>query len=167
MQKVFIVMCQLGGVIDSTLLGIISTECQVRKETWLVAFDETRYGETHYYSSEVEIIIDEGAKKFIQSRYGSLDKSRKQFIDTISRKCRDTYNNYLTAKRTEVRDRVEKAFTNPIARQAKLTADRGNYERAEELYDQAILADHNNPYLLDRFAWFLLIKTKIYPNQKL
>jgi hypothetical protein len=153
-QKIFIVAAQVGGVIDDTLLTYITDAISERKEEWISSFEETRYGELSYYGNDFELILDEGARSFISGRYQALPKEERKNLDEAAMQCRKQYAAYLEAQRSDVHDRVEKAFIHPLARQAKLAAKRGDLESAEKFYSQAIISDASNAYLFDRFAMF-------------
>lgn len=153
-QRIFIVAAQVGGVIDDTLLTYITDAVSERKEEWLSSFEETRYGELAYYGNDFELILDEGARSFISGRYQGLPKDERKVLDEAAMQCRKQYTAYLAAQRSEVHDRVEKAFVHPLARQAKLAAKKGDLLSAEQFYSQAIISDASNAYLFDRFAMF-------------
>lgn len=153
-QKIFIVAAQVGGVIDDTLLTYITDAISERKEEWLSSFEETRYGELTYYGNDFELILDEGARSFISGRYQGLPKDERKSLDEAAMQCRKQYAAYLAAQRSEVHDRVEKAFVHPLARQAKLAVKKGDLTSAENFYSQAIISDASNAYLFDRFAMF-------------
>ncbi|RQU20017.1 ATP-binding protein [Burkholderia cenocepacia] len=153
-RHVFMAIAQLGGFVDDVLLALVTESFSVRRDDWMSAYEETRYGDTNFFSGKQEIILDEGARSFISGRYQELAKETKRIIDGAVHSCKVKYSEYLAAQRVDVKDRVEKAFVHPLARQARIAGARGADEVAKNLYEQAIIADPGNPYLFDRFAWF-------------
>lgn len=153
-QRVFIAIAQLGGFVDDTLLALVTDKFSVRRDDWMSAYEETRYGDTNFFSGRQEIILDEGARSFISGRYQELSKETKRLIDSAVNECRTKYTEHLAAQRMEVKDRIDQAFVHPLARQAKIASSKGDIISAKNFYEQAIIADPENPYLYDRFAWF-------------
>ncbi|WP_201619234.1 tetratricopeptide repeat protein [Psychrobacter maritimus] len=56
-------------------------------------------------------------------------------------------------------DRVSEAFRSEYARFAKSHTDRGEIDKAIEMYELALVDDPINSYLYDRYAWLLINKT--------
>lgn len=153
---VFMAIAQLGGFVDEILLSMLTSKLSVRKDEWSSAYEETRYGESNFYSGKQEIILDEGARSFIAGRYQNSDKEIRKKVDAAAQKSKAEYSEYLQNQRTEIKDRIEKAFIHPLARQAKIATVKGEIEKAKGFYEQAIVSDASNPYLYDRFAWFTM-----------
>ncbi|SPA38613.1 hypothetical protein CBM2606_A150098 [Cupriavidus taiwanensis] len=155
-RHVFMAIAQLGGFVDDVLLSLVTESFSVRRDDWMSAYEETRYGDTSFYSGKQEIILDEGARSFISGRYQELPKEIKRALDVAVQQCKAKYTEYLSAQRVEIMDRVEQAFVHPLARQAKIATAKGDKESAKNFFEQAIIADSSNPYLFDRFAWFTM-----------
>lgn len=155
-RHVFMAIAQLGGFVDDVLLSLATEKFSVSRDDWISAYEETRYGDSNYYSGKQEIILDEGAQRFISGRYQDLSREEKRVIDSATQECRSKYAAYLSAQRTEINDRIEQAFVHPLARQAKIATAKGDLDAARALYEQAIITDSSNPHLLDRFAWFTM-----------
>ncbi|AXK67561.1 AAA family ATPase [Burkholderia sp. IDO3] len=153
-RHVFMAIAQLGGFVDDVLLALVTESFGVRRDDWMSAYEETRYGDANFFSGKQEIILDEGARSFISGRYHELPKEVKKKIDIAVQGCKTKYAEYLAAQRIDVKDRIEKAFVHPLARQARIAGAKGDNELAKGFYEQAIIADPGNPYLFDRFAWF-------------
>lgn len=77
-RRVFMVIAQLGGFVDDVLLSLVAESFSVRRDDWISAYEETRYGDTNFYAGKQEIILDEGARSFISGRYHELPKSDKK-----------------------------------------------------------------------------------------
>lgn len=155
-QRVFMAIAQIGGFADDVLLSMLTSRFCVKKDEWTSAYEETKYGESNFYSGKQEIILDEGARSFIAGRYADISREMRKVIDSAVQDCKAKYSEYLQNQRTEIKDRIEQAFIHPLARQAKIATSKGDYPKAKEFYEQAIVSDAENAYLYDRFAWFTM-----------
>lgn len=155
-QRVFMAIAQLGGFVDDVLLSMLTAKFLVKRDEWSSAYEETKYGESNFYSGKQEIILDEGARNFIAGRYLDVSKEIRREIDLVVQDCKAKYSEYLQNQRIEIKDRIEQAFIHPLARQAKIASSKGDYLKAKEFYEQAIVSDASNAYLYDRFAWFTM-----------
>lgn len=68
---------------------------------------------------------------------------------------RQKYSTFVQAVRSFSGDRIAPAFRTPLAKAAHRARKEGRNEEALRLYQQAVLSDPNNGWLLDRFAYFL------------
>lgn len=162
-QRVFMAVAQLGGFVDDVLLSMLTSKFSVKRDEWSSAYEETKYGESNFYSGKQEIILDEGARSFIAGRYQDVSKDIRREIDLAVQDCKAKYSEYLQNQRTEIKDRIEQAFIHPLARQAKIASSKGDYLKAKEFYEQAIVSDASNAYLYDRFAWFTMKHLSDFP----
>jgi tetratricopeptide (TPR) repeat protein len=92
--------------------------------------------------------------KFCEDRFVIVSGSQlptRHSVETVRRR----YSEFLKSAETKVYDRNALAYRHALARAAWLAFREGRLDDCELFYEEAVVADAKNPWLYDRYAYFL------------
>lgn len=159
-RMVFLVLLVLGSSADEVLLGWICGRARIAATVWEDAFAETRFGSLREYGTHYDVVLDPAAQDFLASKLSSIEPGEQRQVRAAAAELEGRYRKLQRADDHEVSDRVSDAFSSAPAKLAKMAAYRGDLEEAAEWYEEAVRVDHGNAALWDRYAWFLLMRTR-------
>lgn len=158
-RKVFLVVIHVDCEINNRILDKIYQLVEINKEEFTQAYEETYFANIIDFGSEFIFEIVNLAQIFFKKQFSSYSKdvqddvkNKAQEAELYGEKLKEMEKSYKT-------DRVSEAFRSEYARFAKSHTDRGEIDKAIEMYELALIDDPINSYLYDRFAWLLINKT--------
>lgn len=158
-RKVFLVIIHVDHEINNRVLDKIYQLVEINKEEFTQAYEETYFANITDFGSEFIFEIVSLAQMFFKKQFSSYTKyvqddikSKAQKAELYGKKLQEMEKSYKT-------DRVSEAFRSEYARFAKSHTDRGEIDKAIEMYELALVDDPINSYLYDRYAWLLINKT--------
>lgn len=158
-RKVFLVVIHVDCEINNRILDKIYQLVEINKEEFTQAYEETYFANITDFGSEFIFEIVNLAQIFFKKQFSSYSKdiqddvrNKAQEAELYGEKLKEMEKSYKT-------DRVSEAFRSEYARFAKSHTDRGEIDKAIEMYELALIDDPINSYLYDRFAWLLINKT--------
>lgn len=160
-RDVFLAIGQLGGSVSEHLVNWSCAEFSCVGQSWLTAFEETRFGSLVDYGSSYDLTLDPGAREFLASKYEKLTEIERQRIQSAVGRVVKKNKQAISASEERITDRVQIAFRTTAAKAAKLAGARRDVEEAIRWYEEATIVDSSNAALFDRFAWFLMVNDRL------
>ena len=160
-QQALMILGILGGPeIDDDLVRRVASGSGVSLEDLLTAVERSHLGNRRLIGSSGSVILGETAGKFLVGKHAALSEEAKREVESSCNDVRRAYEQVQRARLTNVKDRAADAFRTEEARAAYLANLRGELGEATTWFEEAIRRDSGNVALLDRFAWFLLMRAK-------
>jgi tetratricopeptide (TPR) repeat protein len=99
--------------------------------------------------------VDGGVQVSFSKNFLDFCKDKEGATPEQVTTARSQYSQFLMRARTFTGDRIAAAYRTPVAKAAHKAKTEGDLRSAQDLYEQAILADNTNAWLIDRYAYFL------------
>jgi tetratricopeptide (TPR) repeat protein len=157
MRQLLLLMVRLGDVHDAVRLRMCCNVVHIAVGLAEAALEESAgIASVSRFNSQPQIEFSQNFMKFAESRTEILDDGTAFPSEKLIGHIRREYLEFLKSSRGYVADRLPQAFRNPEAKAARSAAAAGKWADAQSYYEQAILSDSDNGWLLDRYAHFLL-----------
>jgi tetratricopeptide (TPR) repeat protein len=157
MRQLLLLMVRLGDVHDAVRLRMCCNQASISVGLAEAALEESAgIASVSRFNGQLQIELSQSFMKFAESRTESLDDGTTFPNEKLIAHIKQDYLGFLKSTRTPVADRLPQAFRNPEAKAARAAAAAGRPADAQRYYEQAILSDVANGWLLDRYAHFLL-----------
>lgn len=155
-QDIFLTLVSMTVPLNSSSIADVCSQLEVQHMEFQDALNETYFATVMDYQSHYDIEIVDMARRFFQRKMQDIDENKVMRIRSIA-----DFADKKAIKRNKTEaeykgDRVANAFRTELAKEAKISADKGDIKNAELCYQLAIEEDPTNAALHDRFAWFLL-----------
>ena len=156
-RRVFMILASLKEVpVTKLTVGWACSAVETMHSDWLDAFYETHFGtqHNHIYGTDYDIILVPQAISFFRGQIQEQDREVRQEIYVIVESISRRYIRLQEAISEEM-EYNSAAYLSVAARAARRCASHGDYELAEEFFEEAIMEDPTNTALLDKYAFFL------------
>ncbi|MHB2053996.1 AAA family ATPase [Pantoea dispersa] len=159
-QDVFMVLVTLSCPIDSFSVGYTCQELEIQHAEFQSSLDETYFVNLTNYGNRYEIEIIELAMRFFSSKKNKLSSERLEKINKVAELVNRRALEKAEIEKAYKEDRVTEAYRTEYAKAAKISVDRNKISDAIENFEYALIEDPVNSYLFERYAFFLISKTK-------
>jgi tetratricopeptide (TPR) repeat protein len=159
-RTLLLLMTRVGDVHDSQSLRICALTAGVAIRKAEEALDESGgIASVVNIEGDLNITFSRNFLDYANGRGKSHPDSPRE--EQVS-KAQADYSKFIQQARKFTGDRIGEAFRTPQAKAAHAARKRGDYKECRKLFDQAILTDSTNPWLFDRFAYFLFHDERDY-----
>ena len=159
-RKLLLLMTRVGDVHDSQSLRICALTAGVAIRQAEEALDESG-GIASVVNIEGDLNIT-FSRNFLDYANGKGKAHPDSPSEENIAKAQSDYSRFIQQAQRFTGDRIGEAFRTPQAKAAHAARKRGDYKECRKLFDQAILTDSTNPWLFDRFAYFLFHDERDY-----
>ena len=165
-QDVFMVLVTISCPIDSFSVGYTCQELEIQHAEFQSSLDETYFVNLTNYGNRYEIEIIELAMRFFSSKKKKLTPERLEKINRIAELVNRRILEKTKIEKAYKEDRVTEAYRTEYAKAAKIAVDQNRINDAIDNFEYALIADPVNSYLFERYALFLISKTKNQDHAK-
>lgn len=159
-RTLLLLMTRVGDVHDAQSLRICASTAGVAIRKAEEVLDESGgIASVVNMDGDVNITFSRNFLDYANGRGKSHPDSPRE--DQVS-KAQSDYSRFIQQARKFTGDRIGEAFRTPQAKAAHAARKKGDFEECRKLFDQAILTDSTNPWLFDRFAYFLFHDLRDY-----
>jgi tetratricopeptide (TPR) repeat protein len=162
-KKVFKVLVSLSCQLNNDSISKICQEVGVQISEFMDSLDETYFGGITDYGYRFELELVPLAESFFNKKISKLCKTEQSEIKESAQNVDRYIAEKVRVEQAYKSDRVAEAFKSEWAKAAKVTCDSGDYPKAKEHYEMALLDDPYNAALYDRYALFLLNRLRNIP----
>jgi tetratricopeptide (TPR) repeat protein len=162
-KKVFKVLVSLSCQLNNDSISKICQEVGVQISEFMDSLDETYFGGITDYGYRFELELVPLAESFFNKKISKLCKAEQSEIKESAQNVDRYIAEKVRVEQAYKSDRVAGAFKSEWAKAAKVTCDSGDYPKAKEHYEMALLDDPYNAALYDRYALFLLNRLRNIP----
>lgn len=159
-QDVFMVLVTLSCPIDSFSVGYTCQELEIQHAEFQGSLDETYFVNLTNYGNRYEIEIIELAMRFFFSKKNKLSPERLEKINKVAELVNRRALEKAEIEKAYKEDRVTEAYRTEYAKAAKIAVDRNKISDAIDNFEYALIEDPVNSYLFERYAFFLISKTR-------
>ena len=163
-KNVFKVLVSLSSQLNNDSISKICQEVGVQISEFMDSFDETYFGNITDYGYRYELELVPLAESFFNKKISKLCKNEQSEIKESAQNVDAYIEEKVRVEQAYKSDRVAEAFRSEWAKAAKVACDLGNYPKAKEHYEMALLDDPYNATLYDRYALFLLNRLRDIPS---
>ena len=155
-KVLLLLMTSIADVHDEVLLKLSCQECGVTVRDAEDALQESLGIATITKSSgHLTIAFADEFIRFCDNRFVDVNGEKLPANNTVER-VKSRYATYLKGISSILPGKDAKAFRHAISKAAYAAASQGKTDDAIIFYEEAVVVDGNNPFLWDRFAYFLL-----------
>jgi tetratricopeptide (TPR) repeat protein len=162
-RKVFKVLVTITCQLNNDSLSKICQEVGVQLSEFMDSFDETYFGNVTDYGYRYELELVPLAESFFINKVSKLSVTEIDDVKLSSQRVDEYIAEKNRVQQAYKLDRVASAFKSEWAKAAKVSCDAGDFPKAKDNYDLALLDDPCNATLFDRYALFLLNKMRDIP----
>ena len=155
-RDIFLVLSEVRVPITNHVVGWACKAQDTPHLSWLDAFVETHFGKQTEYATQYEIVFVPEALTYFQSKLKQKNEREQRTLRSRAAQLGKQYRQLEEGASIDVSDRIMAAFVSGAAKTAKLHAQRGEYDEADEWYQEATKIEPTNSALFDRYALFLL-----------
>lgn len=165
-QDVFMVLVTLSCPIDSFSVGYACQELEIQHAEFQGSLDETYFVNLTNYGNRYEIEIIELAMRFFFSKKNKISQVRLDKINKVAELVNRRALEKAEIEKAYKEDRVTEAYRTEYAKAAKIAVDRNRISDAVDNFEYALIEDPVNSYLFERYAFFLITKTRNQDHAK-
>lgn len=165
-QDVFMVLVTLSCPVDSFSVGYTCQELEIQHAEFQGSLDETYFVNLTNYGNRYEIEIIELAVRFFFSKKNKLSAERLEKINKVAELVNRRALEKAEIEKAYKEDRVTEAYRTEYAKAAKIAVDRNKISDAIDNFEYALIEDPVNSYLFERYAFFLISKTRNQDHAK-
>ncbi|HFD7769353.1 TPA: AAA family ATPase [Klebsiella variicola] len=165
-QDVFMVLVTLSCPVDSFSVGYTCQELEIQHAEFQGSLDETYFVNLTNYGNRYEIEIIELAVRFFFSKKNKLSAERLEKINKVAELVNRRALEKAEIEKAYKEDRVTEAYRTEYAKAAKIAVDRNKISDAIDNFEYALIEDPVNSYLYERYAFFLISKTRNQDHAK-
>lgn len=155
-RDVFLVLVSAVVPLDGKCVGDACALVEIQHIEFHKALDETYFGMVTDYGDHYDLQFVDLAEQFFRGKLKKRGEADRERIEQFAREVDSLATDRQRAQQEYRSDRVAEAFRSTYAKAAKIAAERGDFDGAEENFQLALLEEPMNAALHDRFAWFLL-----------
>jgi tetratricopeptide (TPR) repeat protein len=157
MRQLLLLMVRLGDVHDAVRLRMCCNRVRIAVGLAEAALEESAgIASVSRFNGQLQIEFSQSFMKFAESKTEIFDTGAAFPSEQLIVEIKRDYLEFLRSTQVRIADRLPQAFRNPEARAARAAAKGGKWADAQRYYEQAVLSDSGNGWLLDRYAHFLL-----------
>jgi hypothetical protein len=161
-KHLLLLMANISDLHDDYSLKLC---CQYAKITIIKAqeaLEESRgIASIYNLNGVLQISLNQEFRRFCENRRITLNGVQLPTLSSIV-ETKKRYNEFIKTRSIEIRDRIGRAYRHVLAKSAWKANNEGDYIKAKKLYEEAVLADSQNGWLFDRYAYFLFSRRE-YP----
>ena len=156
-----LLMTRISDVHDEVLLKLACQEAKVSvREAEEALRESLGIATITVASGHISIAFSEEFMRYCRGRY-ELVGTDKCPSDAARERVSSRYATYLKGVNTQLPSKDAKAFRHATARAAYAAAADGRVDDAIIFYEEAVLVDSGNPYLWDRYAYYLFMQRRL------
>lgn len=155
-RVLLLLMARVSDVHDEVLLKLACQECGVTVREAEDALQESLgIASITRSAGHLTIAFADEFRRFCESKHvlqGGAKKPDARMVERVNSR----YSTYLKAVNSNFVSKDARAFRHALARAAYAAASDGRVDDAILFYEEAVVADSDNCFLWDRYAYFLL-----------
>lgn len=155
-RRLLLLMTRVGDVHDAQSLRICSSIVGVSAQTAEQALEESGgIASMINVQGALQLTFSRNFLEFARDKSVTLANKMQSPSEEEVSKARTQYSDFVKNAQRFSGDRIVQAFRTPQAKAAHRARQEGKMQECRRLYEDAILTDRTNGWLLDRFAYFL------------
>lgn len=156
-----LLMTRISDVHDEVLLKLACQEAGVSvREAEEALRESLGIATITKASGHPSIAFSDEFMRYCKGRYESVGHDRCP-TDAARERVVQRYATYLSGVNAQLPSKDAKAFRHATAKAAYAAAADGRVDDAIMFYEEAVLADDENPYLWDRYAFYLFMQRRL------